>query len=265
MDRPRFDLGWVYLALGYTFIFLPVLVLVLFSFTSRDVPMPPFEGPSLEWYRRIFGNERMVDALVNSVTLAGGSSLVATVLGFLGAYGIARHSSRWEGLMRYLIMAPITVSYLIVGMGLLVTFHVMGVPKSLWAGGRRPRGHQPAVVLLHHPRRPRRAPTQPRAGPRTTSARASSRPSCASPCPSHSPRYSRPTASLSPWPGTSSIIAFLLTPFEVTLPVLLFEILRAGSSPELNAAGSVVFCSLDERGARRARPHPGPAAHSSRS
>ena len=38
------------------------------------------------------------------------------------------------------------------------------------------------------------------------------------------------------------IIAFLLTRFEVTLPVLLFELLRGGSSPELNAAGSVVFC-----------------------
>jgi spermidine/putrescine transport system permease protein len=38
------------------------------------------------------------------------------------------------------------------------------------------------------------------------------------------------------------IIAFLLTRFEVTLPVLLFEMLRGGSSPELNAAGSLVFC-----------------------
>ena len=68
--RLRLGLGWVYLALGYTFIFLPVLVLVLFSFTSRDIPMPPFEGPSLEWYRRILSNERMVHALVNSVVLA---------------------------------------------------------------------------------------------------------------------------------------------------------------------------------------------------
>lgn len=241
MGRSRFDLGWVYLALGYTFIFLPVLVLVLFSFTSRDVPMPPFEGPSLEWYRRIFGNERMVHALVNSVTLAGGSSLVATVLGFLGAYGIARHPSRWEGLMRYLIMAPITVSYLIVGMGLLVTFHVMGVPKSLWAVGA---GHVVinlplcfSIILAglgEHQRNLERAAHDLGA----SELQALLRITVPVTLPSILAAYCL-SFTLS-W--DEFIIAFLLTRFEVTLPVLLFELLRAGSSPELNAAGSVVFC-----------------------
>ena len=241
MSRSRFDLGWVYLALGYTFIFLPVLVLVLFSFTSRDVPMPPFEGPSLEWYRRIFGNERMVHALVNSVTLAGGSSLAATVLGFLGAYGIARHPSRWEGLMRYLIMAPITVSYLIVGMGLLVTFHVMGVPKSLWAVGA---GHVVinlplcfSIILAglgEHQRNLERAAHDLGA----SEIQALLRITVPVTLPSILAAYCL-SFTLS-W--DEFIIAFLLTRFEVTLPVLLFELLRAGSSPELNAAGSVVFC-----------------------
>ena len=241
MSRSRFDLGWVYLALGYTFIFLPVLVLVLFSFTSRDVPMPPFEGPSLEWYRRIFGNERMVHALVNSVTLAGGSSLVATVLGFLGAYGIARHPTRWEGLMRYLIMAPITVSYLIVGMGLLVTFHVMGVPKSLWAVGA---GHVVinlplcfSIILAglgEHQRNLERAAHDLGA----SEIQALLRITVPVTLPSILAAYCL-SFTLS-W--DEFIIAFLLTRFEVTLPVLLFELLRAGSSPELNAAGSVVFC-----------------------
>ncbi len=241
MSRLRFDLGWVYLALGYTFIFLPVLVLVLFSFTSRDVPMPPFEGPSLEWYRRIFGNERMVHALVNSVTLAGGSSLVATVLGFLGAYGIARHPTRWEGLMRYLIMAPITVSYLIVGMGLLVTFHVMGVPKSLWAVGA---GHVVinlplcfSIILAglgEHQRNLERAAHDLGA----SEIQALLRITVPVTLPSILAAYCL-SFTLS-W--DEFIIAFLLTRFEVTLPVLLFELLRAGSSPELNAAGSVVFC-----------------------
>ena len=65
MGNIRSVLGWAYLALGYTFIFLPVVVLVLFSFTSRDIPLPPFEGPSLQWYQRILGNDRMVDALIS--------------------------------------------------------------------------------------------------------------------------------------------------------------------------------------------------------
>ena len=240
MNRLRQGIGWIYLALGYTFVFLPVVVLVLFSFTSRDVPLPPFEGPSLEWYRRIFGNDRMVDALVNSVVLAAVSSFVATVLGFLGAYGIARHRSRWEGGIRYIIMAPITVSYLIVGIGLLVTFHVMGVPKSLWAVGV---GHVVinlplcfSIILAglgEHQRNLERAARDLGASELVALIRVTvpvSLPSIlAAYCLSFTLSWDE------------FIIAFLLTRFDVTLPVMLFELLRGGSSPELNAAGSVVF------------------------
>ena len=240
MSWLRHGIGWTYLALGYTFVFLPVVVLVLFSFTSRDVPLPPFEGPSLEWYGKIFSNDRMVDALVNSVVLAGVSSFVATVLGFLGAYGIARHRSRWEGVMRYIIMAPITVSYLIVGIGLLVTFHVMGVPKSLWAVGV---GHVVinlplcfSIILAglgEHQRNLERAAQDLGASELVALVRVTvpiSLPSIlAAYCLSFTLSWDE------------FIIAFLLTRFDVTLPVMLFELLRGGSSPELNAAGSVVF------------------------
>tara|TARA_Y100000588_G_scaffold389480_1_gene492256 strand:- start:508 stop:1299 length:792 start_codon:yes stop_codon:yes gene_type:complete len=233
-------LGWAYLLLGFVFIFLPVGVLVLFSFTARDVPLPPFEGPSLQWYARILGNERMVEALLNSVLLAGVSSLVATTLGFLGAYGIARNPGRFDGLKRYVIMAPITVSYLIVGMGLLVTFHVLGVPKSLWAVGA---GHVVinlplcfSIILAglgEHQRNIERAAQDLGASDLQALWRVTvpvMRPSLfAAYC----------LAFTLSW--DEFIIAFLLTRFDVTLPVMLFELLRGGSSPELNAAGSVVF------------------------
>ena len=240
MHRLRQGIGWAYLALGYTFVFLPVVVLVLFSFTSRDVPLPPFEGPSLEWYRRIFGNDRMVDALVNSVVLAAVSSFVATVLGFLGAYGIARYRSRWEGVMRYIIMAPITVSYLIVGIGLLVTFHVMGVPKSLWAVGV---GHVVinlplcfSVILAglgEHQRNLERAARDLGANELVALVRVT--------VPVSFPSILAAYCLSFTLSWDEFIIAFLLTRFDVTLPVMLFELLRGGSSPELNAAGSVVF------------------------
>ncbi|MDD9983790.1 MAG: ABC transporter permease [Gammaproteobacteria bacterium] len=240
MHRLRQGIGWAYLALGYTFVFLPVVVLVLFSFTSRDVPLPPYEGPSLEWYRRIFGNDRMVDALVNSVVLAAVSSFVATVLGFLGAYGIARYRSRWEGVMRYIIMAPITVSYLIVGIGLLVTFHVMGVPKSLWAVGV---GHVVinlplcfSIILAglgEHQRNLERAARDLGANELVALVRVT--------VPVSFPSILAAYCLSFTLSWDEFIIAFLLTRFDVTLPVMLFELLRGGSSPELNAAGSVVF------------------------
>ena len=241
MDKFRLGLGWSYLALGYTFIFLPVVVLVLFSFTSRDIPLPPFEGPSLQWYQRILSNDRMVDALVNSVILAAVSSLVATTLGFLGAYGIARYTTRWEGLMRYVIMSPITVSYLIVGMGLLVSFHVMGIPKSLWAVGA---GHVVinlplcfSIILAglgEHQRNIERAAHDLGASDLQALVRVT--------VPIMRPSLFAAFCLAFTLSWDEFIIAFLLTRFEVTLPVMLFEMLRGGSNPELNAAGSLVFC-----------------------
>ena len=156
--------GWAYLVIGFGFIFLPVVILVLFSFTSKEIPLPPFEGPSLRWYVEVFQNERLVNALINSVIVGVASSLVATTLGFLAAYSIARNTSRLDGLMRYAMMAPITVSYLIIGMGLLISLHVIGVHKSLWTGRGRSRNHQPAALLWHRFCGPGRASTQHREG-----------------------------------------------------------------------------------------------------
>ena len=49
--------------------------------------MPPFNGPSLRWYQAVFADQRMMDALGNSLAVALVSSLVALLLGFLAAYG----------------------------------------------------------------------------------------------------------------------------------------------------------------------------------
>jgi spermidine/putrescine transport system permease protein len=52
--RPGPLLLGLYAALAYGFIFLPVVVLVLFSFQEGRLPIPPFDGPSLRWYEAIF-------------------------------------------------------------------------------------------------------------------------------------------------------------------------------------------------------------------
>ncbi len=232
--------GWVYLVLAFGFIFLPVAILVFFSFTSRDIPLPPFEGPSLRWYNKVLNNERLVDALINSVIVGVGSALVATTLGFLAAYSIARNTSRFDGLMRYAMMAPITVSYLIVGMGLLISLHIMGVPKTLWTLGA---GHVIInlplcfgivfAALGEHQRNIERAAHDLGANDFQTLSRVTVpmlRPSLfAAFCISFTLSWDE------------FIIAFLLTRFEVTMPVMLFEMLRTGLNPEINAAGSIVF------------------------
>lgn len=123
----------LYLIFIYGFILLPVIVLVLFSFQGGKVPVPPFNGPSLHWYNEIFRDRNLMDALRNSIFVALVSSLIAVVLAFLAAYALARYRLPPKDVWRWLLMAPLSVSYLIIAIGLLITYNLLGVPKSLFA------------------------------------------------------------------------------------------------------------------------------------
>jgi spermidine/putrescine transport system permease protein len=123
----------VYLLIIYGFIFLPIVVLILFSFHATKVPVPPFQGPSLQWYSEIFRDQDLMDALGNSVLVALLSSLISVVLAFLSAYALACYRLPPKDFWRWLLMAPLSVSYLIIAIGLLITYNMLGIPKSLLA------------------------------------------------------------------------------------------------------------------------------------
>jgi len=230
----------VYAALVYGFIFLPVVVLVLFSFQGSRVPVPPFNGPTLKWYAAVFDDARMMAALGNSILVATVSSLAALVLAFLAAYALARRRLPGAGLLRGLLIAPLTVSYLIIAMGLLITFNTMGIPRSLLTIGI---GH--VVINL---------------------------PLCFaivySQMGAHQANIERAARDLGAaewqvmalvtvpllWPALFAsfflsltfswdefIIAFLVSRFDVTLPVEIWSMLRTGLNPKTNAVGSLVF------------------------
>ena len=230
--------GYLLLALG--FIYLPVVILVLFSFQEGDLPVPPFDGPGLRWYGELFANERLLDSLFNSVVVAVLSALATTLLGFLAAYGLSRAPVRFMGLARFLLIAPITVSYLIIGMGLLTTFNVAGISKSLLAVGI---GHVVINLPLAF------AIIYSQMSERHKNIDAAAHDLGASDLQTivliSLPMMRVPLIASFCLSATLSwdefIVAFLLSRFEVTLPVIIFEMLRAGLTPEVNAAGTLVF------------------------
>jgi spermidine/putrescine transport system permease protein len=233
-----------YVGLACLFIFLPVLVLVLFSFQGSTLPVPPFTGPSLRWYQEVLADGRLMTALGNSLLVGILSSLVAVVLGFLAAYGLARHRLPGARLLEGLILAPLAVSYLIIGMGLLVTFNALGVPRSLLATGI---GHVvinlPLCFAILHAQLGEQQARLERAARDLGAA-----------------EWQVLLLVTVPllWPALFAafflaftlswdefIIAFLLTRFDVTLPVEIWSALRTGLNPKTNAVGSLVFgCSI---------------------
>ena len=100
----------LYAAAIYGFIFLPVAVLVLFSFQGTLFPIPPFNGPSLRWYSAVLNDAWLTDGLVNSLFVAVTTSAVATLLGFLSAWGFARFHLPASALS-IILMLVVTLAY----------------------------------------------------------------------------------------------------------------------------------------------------------
>ena len=224
----------------YGFIFLPVIVLVLFSLQATSFPIPPFTGPSLRWYEAVLVDQRLTSALLNSVLVALFSSLVAVALGFLAAWGFARYHLPRSGLLRGLITLPLTVSYLIIGMGILILFNAAGIPKSLIAAGI---GHVVINLPLCF------AIIYSQMGEHQVNIERAARDLGA---PEWKVLFLVSVPVL--WPAIFAafflsmtfswdefVISFLLTRFDTTLPVEIWNMLRSGLNPKTNAVGSLVF------------------------
>ncbi len=236
----RHGLTALILAPMFLFIYLPVGVLVLFSFHAGQVPVPPFEGPSLQWYSKVLQSDRFSGAALNSVLVALVSSALGTLLATLAAWGLARHKvpgSRW---IEAFLLLPLAVSYLVIGVGLLVAFSAAGLDKSLWAVGI---GH----VVLNMPLA--FAVVYGQFDPQQARLEQAARDLGAS----EVQVFTRITVPLLrpailgafllcvTFSWDEFMVAFLLSAFDPTLPVVIWSMLRTGLNPQTNAAGTLVF------------------------
>lgn len=230
----------LYMILLYGFIFLPVGVLVLFSFQDGRFPIPPFQGFSLRWHQEVLGDGDLMAALGNSLFVAVASSLVALTLGFLAARAFA--TARLPGVtaLRGALMAPLSVSYLVIGLGLLASFNLMGLSKSLWTVAA---GH----VVINTPLC--FAICAAALGEAQVSAERAARDLGAGEfkvmtlvtAPMILPALIAAFLLSVTFSWDEFIIAFLLSRFDVTLPVEIWSLLRSGLNPKTNAIGSLVF------------------------
>ncbi|MEO0820748.1 MAG: ABC transporter permease [Pseudomonadota bacterium] len=224
----------------YAFIYLPVAVLVVFSFQDGRLPVPPFRPATTRWYEAVFADRDITEALLHSLGVAALSSALACLLGFLAAWGLARARLPGERAMRALLAAPLTVSYLIIGLGLLVSFNLVGLSRSLWAVGI---GHAvintPLCFLILAASMGAQQAGIERAA-RDLGAREWQVLWLVT-APMLWPALFAAFALSVTFSWDEFVIAFLLTRFDVTLPVEIWSLLRSGLDPKTNAAGSVVF------------------------
>ncbi|MDZ5454392.1 ABC transporter permease [Labrys sp. ZIDIC5] len=239
--KTLFDaLSGLYAIAIFGFIFLPVAVLVLFSFQDGRLPVPPFNGASLQWYRAVFVDGKLMAAMLNSLMVGIGSSIAACLLGFLAAYALARYRLPGSALQRGLLIAPMTVSYLIIALGLLTVLNALHLPLSLWTVGI---GHVVINLPLcfaiiyssmgDHHINIERAARDLGASDLKVMALVTA--------PMLMPSILAAFFLSVTFSWDEFIIAFLLSRFDVTLPVEIWNLLRSGLNPKTNAIGSLVF------------------------
>lgn len=134
--RERLGLGRIYFALLVGFLYLPILLLVVFSFNDSVTLTLPLRGFTLRWYEELLQAEGLINSVRNSLIVAVLSSLVATALGTVAAMGVIRF--RFPGRQAFLALAsvPLVIPAIVLGVALLILFRqIVDVELSLWTVG----------------------------------------------------------------------------------------------------------------------------------
>jgi spermidine/putrescine transport system permease protein len=120
-----------YVVVVLVWLFAPIAVVVLFSFSTSPRMILPFQGWTLDWYAEALSQPLLQRAIVNSLILAAVTAIVATVLGVSFSFGVMKLRRRARSALVTGSLLPAAVPVLVVGMALAVLFRTLGQPPSL--------------------------------------------------------------------------------------------------------------------------------------
>jgi len=129
--QPAFSFSKTMLALVLAFLFIPLFVIIFFSFNeSKDTTFTNF---SLVWYQKLFFESRPLwQSLLNSFIIAITSSLVATILGTMAAIGNSWYKFWGKKYIQSVSFLPMVLPEVIMGLSLLIFFNFIKLPLGLF-------------------------------------------------------------------------------------------------------------------------------------
>ncbi len=130
MKKKKFCPSNLYLALILILTYLPIVVVVVFSFNDSKM-FVSWEGFSWRWYKELFRDSALLEALGNSLILGFTSCVIAGVIGTLGAIGMVRVNFKSKGMIEYLSTIPIMVPEIILGMAFMSFFTLLKLPFGM--------------------------------------------------------------------------------------------------------------------------------------
>ncbi|MDF2371703.1 MAG: ABC transporter permease [Rhizobiaceae bacterium] len=115
------------------FLYLPIAVLVAYSFNDSRSLTWPMSGLTLDWYQKLSQNDQLIQAFYNSVYVAVSATSLTLIIGIPAAIALDRFDFPGKGLFRKLILLPIALPGIITGISMLILFRSLGFNLSLQA------------------------------------------------------------------------------------------------------------------------------------
>ena len=128
--KPHFSFSNTVFAITLIFLFLPLLVLVVYSFNSST--SMTWTGFSLRWYQRLATERGLWIAFRNSIIIALTSAATATVIGTIGAIGVNWYRFKLRGYVQTISFLPMILPEIIIGVSLSIFFSGIGLPLGLF-------------------------------------------------------------------------------------------------------------------------------------
>lgn len=131
-DHRRFGFSNIMLVLVVIFLFVPLFVVVIYSFNASKGMR--WTGFSLQWYTKLlFDSDQLWRAFANSFIIAISSSVVATILGSLAAVGIKWYKFKSRAYIQVVSFLPMVLPEVIIGISMLIFFTAVKIPLGMFS------------------------------------------------------------------------------------------------------------------------------------
>ncbi len=112
----------------YLFLYIPLIVVIVYSFNASRVQSGEWGGFTLDWYGRLLRNETLLNATLNSLIIGVAAAAIATVLGTLAGLALHRYKLR---LLPVLVLAPVAIPEILQAVSLVLFFNAINLTLGM--------------------------------------------------------------------------------------------------------------------------------------
>lgn len=115
----------------FSFLFLPILVLVVFSFNTSRLNIV-FDGFTLRWYFELFKNPMLLESLWNTLLVAIISTVISTIVGTMSAYALKKFDFPMKKFINELLYIPVVIPDIVLGISLLCIYALIKLELGMF-------------------------------------------------------------------------------------------------------------------------------------